>query len=843
MAAAALLLLCALAAGPAAALELSSSAKPLPKKGSWASASFLSYLPPALHSNCGYLSYLAATTCAGGARPAACCEALCAWNGAGCGCTAGLAALVAALPLDGAPSLKDFAPGRLAKSACAPGLGPLYSSLAAGTCARLPPGGSATCKSPKPALEACSTKAGGRIAAVTSLVELLYHSAGASDAAQAAKLRRLLTAGGAVAEGSGPTASGVDQVMARFVRLNRLRAVGGAPLPKVYTSVVRPAATSRTLAFAFSVRVVDAFGAKHTLGPFNAVATFAKCSSKVESLFVASVEGLDLQAAATPSPFGPAAALFSRGLPSQAKKYKPNEAYTPTPTPSGRRLSAAPGSPRPPHPPAPAAPVTMATVDAWLAEAVNKALALPAVTSATFRVPGCSTNSTLDDIQFCGKTVVSGSKPLSEVDSAYGSTLASTCNVLCADGAWQAAADFVCDYGCGAAVAAGCSSCQAGCSAACSTCTSGCSAGCSTCEAGVNAACATCNTGCCFGCQVCTPAVPEVCTPSTPESCCCGGCCWGICVPDTCIPGIPGICTPAVPGYCTSTQLCPNGACDSTCDVSANCGGACDCSSACASTCDCTSDCAGACDVTCPDCDLNCQQNCESSLNAANVNYQFQLDSITGLGSLTVESVTTVGTTPYVPGKSSPTATFEVVFSVTGVTVTGHLTASLSPSYGTPSINKAVVKSNLSKVFTKQIVRVDHLCSATLGNIVSGRATGNLAVSTSAGVTTTSSTAYVPASSMTAALAPWSSNFSADATVAMATAMDPSAAVAQQAASLTAAQLSRLQASILWGWVECAAPNVTAPMPPSPPFSRSPRPPRPFYPPFPPYPPLPSSGK
>jgi hypothetical protein len=32
--------------------------------------------------------------------------------------------------------------------------------------------------------------------------------------------------------------------------------------------------------------------------------------------------------------------------------------------------------------------------------------------------------------------------------------------------------------------------------------------------------------------------------------------------------GVPDVCTPGTPSYCESTQLCPNGACDSTCDQS-----------------------------------------------------------------------------------------------------------------------------------------------------------------------------------------------------------------------------------------------------------------------------------
>ncbi|KAI3423887.1 hypothetical protein D9Q98_009721 [Chlorella vulgaris] len=707
----------------------------------------------ALHNNCGYLTQFIATTCSTHTANAqySCCEAICSWNAAGCGCLPNRDALLRAIPTTNAPLPANMAPAALASSFCGFTAAQFYSSTT-GKCA-VPAGGSNKCPAAKPAIEnkcpAPQNLAASRRANVAALIRNSYLPVRGSTSSIRTAISALVTQGFAMADGTGFQASSLSQVMKRLVgpRLTRTT-------PKA-TSVVKLLKGStfrgRQLSFYFKVEGTDALGKRQTLPQtFQGVATFAPCGSRIKSLYIANAAGLEWgRSLTTLSPFGRSASLaFATGpAPLDPKAFHGRFLLANTPhndTPVGSKV--------------PAEPVTMAQIEAWLMNTLNKALASPKLQSAEFFVAGCSTPSTINNIQFCGKQE-SGSEPMTSAVGWYGSTVSATCNALCADGAWQEAADWVCSDACDESVQAACDSCN-----------SGCSAGCSTCQAGVSAACSSCNAACCFGCEICYPGTPKECAPT-----CCG---------------IPAVCIPSTPGYCQSTQLCPNGACDSTCDMS-QCNGACNCGSACASACD-TS--------VCPDCNLQCQSSCEDDLNAATVYYTLTLNNVTGLGSVRVTDVVYLGST-LSTSTSPPTATFSITFSIASATANGWVNANLSPSYGIPPVSQAAVKSVTDKVTTTNVVVVNHVCFNGTGSTRVNVTTGSEPSSTGLTIdTTTATTAAVSTATNTSAVL--SGAMVAGTTVNSTTQAEIEAALQPY--------IDRAMASIYWPWLSCEGQATSA---------------------------------
>ena len=161
--------------------------------------------PETLHSNCGYLSYFVATTCttmrAGMQR--ACCEALCAWNAAGCACLPDAAGLVRSVPVANRPLLKmDLTPSSLVTSICNFSSAELFAPGHAGSCASVPAGGSTRCPAAKPARESrCvnpANLAAKRKINVAALIEAAYLPLHASPGTVRTALKNLLTSKGEV---------------------------------------------------------------------------------------------------------------------------------------------------------------------------------------------------------------------------------------------------------------------------------------------------------------------------------------------------------------------------------------------------------------------------------------------------------------------------------------------------------------------------------------------------------------------------------------------------------------------------------------------------------------------
>eukprot|EP00887_Chlorella_sp_A99_P000986 scaffold5.g986.t1 len=324
-----------------------------------------------------------------------------------------------------------------------------------------------------------------------------------------------------------------------------------------------------------------------------------------------------------------------------------------------------------------------------------------------FPIDGCTTNSTLNSLQFCNTLLTSGSKPVHELDTWYGDAVSDTCVAMCAAGTWQAAANFVCGSACQASVQAACSSCQSGCQATCSSC-----------QAGVTAACESCKVACCMGCQ----------------------------------------------------------------------------------------------------------NNCKQTLNTATLTYKLLLSSIAGMGDIRAQSVLLVSTTPWVPGVSYPTATFEVTFLIPSLTVTGQFQGSLNPSYGIPPINEAVVKSTSQQVKTKTVVRVDHVCSAAANmraNTDSTEPSYSGKVTTSLGGSLTTNTADITVDLGAEMQAQWQ-DISASTGQALATGTGANPAVQKKVNDALNQVLAQAMDSVLWGWLECAY-VPRSPPPPPPPLSPKPR--------------------
>jgi hypothetical protein len=200
--------------------------------------------------------------------------------------------------------------------------------------------------------------------------------------------------GFAMADNTGFQASSLSQVMKRLVgpRLTRTT-------PKA-TSVVKLLKGSsfrgRQLSFYFKVEGTDALGKRQTLPQtFQGVATFAPCGSRIKSLYIANAAGLEWgRSLTTMSPFGRSASLaFATGpAPLDPKAFHGRFLLANMPhndTPIGSKV--------------PAEPVTMAQIEAWLMNTLNKALASPELQSAEFFLDGCSTPSTINNIQVdCG---------------------------------------------------------------------------------------------------------------------------------------------------------------------------------------------------------------------------------------------------------------------------------------------------------------------------------------------------------------------------------------------------------------------------------------------------------
>jgi hypothetical protein len=659
-------------------------------------------------------------------------------------------------------------------------------------------------------------------------------------------LNGLVSANAAIAIGNGVVLNKPLNILGRAIKPKIV--LKNANLLKAAVNRGNTESSGRSMLVAYSLQVKDIKGVTHKLGNLWASATFNPCSNVIESLYLSKLLTTNqvqsyietfpkvakvsiskaaqqagrklMKSCAEVAAAGPkSAASWAVSAVHSVAPYLPFVEYDPTVRrslgeygPVEDTATTAPlqaGSPPPPPPPKAARNTnsTLATVGSGLVNGTNAILnstslqdaLYVAYSNSSFACPG----STLDNMQFCDGFSGSSTYDMSDTGIVSG-----TCNALCADGAWDAMADFTCDYGCSqATVEASCSTCQSTCSASCSTCTSGCSAACSTCQAGVSAACSTCQVGCCYGCQTCTTAVPQSCCCGTPESCCCKTCAFGSCCCKTCIPAIPDTCTPAIPSTCVNAQWCT---CSSSgggpCDQSV-CNPTCDCSStgsACGSACNCANACASTCNYVCPDCSVNCQNSCESGLGSVGMKYSYSANLILGMGALNmtgIESSQTVST--YTPNTTNPSASFGGSMSWNSLQVKVGFSATVTPSYGAPAIPWTYITTTLTHDtlnVMKSTFTTTQDCIANAGN--NYKPSGKLMVNMTAFELNTN---WVPWQDIADVLGPWESIFGSawiqDAAQAMATPINN--LLNNHAAPVVSNLLVPAMASYNWGTYSC----------------------------------------
>lgn len=473
----------------------------------------LSWVDPRLRSNCGYLSWLALTQCGSGGceLPRICCQAACAWNSAGCACLGGMDLLQEAIPIEVYQGVLN--PPALSTSTCS--FGTVYNTINK-NCDAVPPMGSPECPRSKPAMEsaACTqSRSAARTFNLKSLLELVTvpNAFGFNAATARAKLDAITSRSAAIATGGdGKVNAGQDRIYQYMVR-PRLGVRGNtSAIIKINTadfhgryarfffflfffsffSCFRELTSPfllpffhydcRQLRFAYNVSAVDIVGSPHLFGPYYGVATFVACSPRIESLYsssqlsVSKVKGMAEiwpQAATSTSqkPILGLRRLF------QASNTTTNNTAVPPSTPVTTPSPAPAPTAFPPFPPPPPAysvdasngtfstegtqELTVDDLADLFVDAANAVFASAALQNYEFKFSKDCIPSTIDNLQFCD---VASGKGIFNINSV--GILDDTCNGLCADGTWDAAAAWTCDYGCKVGQDAACSSCKDGCS-------------------------------------------------------------------------------------------------------------------------------------------------------------------------------------------------------------------------------------------------------------------------------------------------------------------------------------------------------------------------------------------
>ncbi|KAL4520227.1 hypothetical protein Ndes2526B_g01241 [Nannochloris sp. 'desiccata'] len=802
----------------------------------WANATnTLDYVPTAFRSNCGYLTVLASSFCNQNCTNArACCAAACGWNSAGCGCATGkFPSFMRSIPVDGAEPLT---PTQLSQSTC--NLGTVYSGP---NCENLPAGGSSICNRVSPPTEDATANA------LTSLIKMITFPASfnVTDKNAASQIKALVSGTGAIAVGKGLVYNKPLGILGRAIKPKLV--LKNANLLKASVKRGSTESTGRSMLVSYGLQVRDIKGVSHKLGNYWAFATFSPCSNVIESLYLPKeLTANQVQSYIVTFP-RVAKVTISKAVQQAGRKlmekcgsaavagpenaagwmvsavhtvapYLPFVEYDPTRrslaeyavTEGTDTATAVPLQAASPPPPPPQSTrnlnSTLSTVGSGLVNGTNAILSSTAAQDAlytayensTFACPG----STLDNMQFCDGFSGSGTYDMSDTG-----IVSDTCTGLCAGGAWSDISSFTCDYGCGSAVEASCQSCQSGCSAACSSCTSGCNAACSTCQSGVTASCSTCQVGCCYGCQTCTPAVPESCCCGSPEGCCCKTCIMGSCCCKICSPATPDVCTPGVPSSCVNAQWCT---CSSSgggpCDQSV-CNPTCSCSSTgsvCGSTCNCSAACASTCNVVCPNCDLDCQDSCESGLGSVGMEYSYSANFIVGMGALNMTGISSSETvSTYTPNTTNPSAQFGGNLSWDSLQVRVGFSATATPSYGAPIIPWTYITTTISQstynVLKSTFVTTQD-CIANAGN--NYKPTGKLSVTMTEFQLNTN---WVPWQDIADELSPWTSIFGSawiqDAAQAMAIPINN--LLNNQAAPVVSNLLNPQFAAYDWGTYTC----------------------------------------
>lgn len=101
--------------------------------------------------------------------------------------------------------------------------------------------------------------------------------------------------------------------------------------------------------------------------------------------------------------------------------------------------------------------------------------------------------------------------------------------------------------------------------------------------------------------------------------------------------------------------------------------------------------------LQCPDCNLNCQNSCESGLGSIGIEYSYSANLIIGMGGLNTTGIVSSQTlSTYQANKTNPAANYNLNIQWQWIQVKVGFSAYVTPNYGLPVIPQTYITTNVT---------------------------------------------------------------------------------------------------------------------------------------------------